>query len=261
VKRSGQLATNPPLPDDEIGRQLLHKLEFGSQNPAFFLDAEYYRLISGPDPPFLSDTAMGCDQGIDLSSADWTCGAEFVSHLVCGHEGVVTFLSPTYEVPETGEYGSGTIRLTAVRSGGGVGQISFVYSIQHLSTDDKDVSASSQWTSESRILMEDGVVRVSWLLTVHDDAVTEGDESFLVILSDIKGGASLGSQSRAVVWIRDDDQLRADAHMTSFTGAAPFEATAGEAISLQIDSRSASGQVFRYNLCRSRGLLMSLYPL
>ncbi len=75
-----------------------------------------------------------------------------------------------------GENGTGTLRITAVRTGGGVGKISFCYSIEHIGTDYRDVSLHSPWSSKRTIVMEDGVTRISWLLSIHDDAETEGDE-------------------------------------------------------------------------------------
>ncbi len=81
------------------------------------------------------------------------------------------------KVAETGENGSGTLRITAVRNGGGVGKISFSYSIQHVGTDNSDVSlVHSPWLSTRTMVMEDGVTRISWLLSIHDDAETEEDE-------------------------------------------------------------------------------------
>jgi hypothetical protein len=47
---------------------------------------------------------------------------------VCGHEGTLTLSSPLYEVVEGS--GNGTIRITAARTGGGVGAVSFKYVIQ-----------------------------------------------------------------------------------------------------------------------------------
>eukprot|EP01084_Bolivina_argentea_P204424 349108_1 len=136
-------------------------------------------VIYKPGDVPLSANMKQCHQSSNLHDNGWECynNENGGGHVLCGHEGVVTLLSSEYEVAETGENGTGTLRITAVRTGGGVGKISFCYSIEHIGTDYRDVSLlHSPWSSKRTIVMEDGVTRISWLLSINDDAETEGDE-------------------------------------------------------------------------------------
>jgi hypothetical protein len=46
-----------------------------------------------------------------------------------------------------------------------------------VSTNSSDVTDHSQWRINSKLItMAPGVIQVSWLLTIHDDADVEGDE-------------------------------------------------------------------------------------
>ena len=53
--------------------------------------------------------------------------------------------SPVYEVEE----GRGHLRLTVVRTGGGVGVVSVAYTLEHLKTDHGDVTPTARWRTSS----------------------------------------------------------------------------------------------------------------
>ncbi|KAG5178646.1 hypothetical protein JKP88DRAFT_346923 [Tribonema minus] len=240
VRRVGQRTVDPPLPPEELTRELGRAMEFGTLDPHFFDDAEVYRLAFNKSVA-LNATAAACAQGV-ASDAAWTCAPKATSHV--------------YEVDEKGD-GTGTLRLMALRTGGGMGEMSFSYAIRHLTTDGSDVTAHSQWAANAPITMAAGVIEASWLLTIHDDddveadeaswllAIhdddVEADEAFEVYLLDPRGGARLGSQRRATVWIRDDDALTTLAPASTAAGTGIAGAVAGYSAAFTVTSMTPAG--------------------
>lgn len=46
IRRSGARINDPPLPFDEMERELPHALEFGTQDPRYFASAEAFDVVS-----------------------------------------------------------------------------------------------------------------------------------------------------------------------------------------------------------------------
>ena len=112
-----------------------------------------------------------------LATADViTCRPAQVSHVVCGAPGVFAFAAPRYAIGE----GDGLLRIAVVRSGGGLGRTSVVVALSHGTTSDSDValgagaSALSAGDARIRLTFEPGVIQVSFLVTIFDDAEVEG---------------------------------------------------------------------------------------
>lgn len=49
IRRSGARVDDPPLPFDEMERELPHALEFGTQDPRYFASAEVFDVVGRPD--------------------------------------------------------------------------------------------------------------------------------------------------------------------------------------------------------------------
>lgn len=49
IRRSGARINDPPLPFDEMERELPHALEFGTQDPRYFASAEAFDVVSSID--------------------------------------------------------------------------------------------------------------------------------------------------------------------------------------------------------------------
>ena len=95
------------------------------------------------------------------------CQPKETSHVICGHYGVLSFTSPTYEVHEESSF----LRMTVVRSGGGIGTVHVSYRIQHLTTNDADVTPTAFYTSQQQIVFHPGEIEKSFLITIHDDRI------------------------------------------------------------------------------------------
>ena len=232
IRRSGQRERDPDLPFDEQRRELVFAWPYGSHDPKIFDEAEPYRVIQNIT---LRDRTHGCDQQQDAS---FLCTRPVnVSHVVCGHEGTLSWSSPTYAVPEE----DGLVRLTIRRTGGGVGAVSVRYAVHHVTTDASDVSATLGKTTATRLFFEEGAVETSVLLVIHDDRMMEGDERFFVDLVDPRGGAVLGPQFRASVVIIDDDAYKT----TSGQFAMDPNGIAGSPAALGIAAFSGAGTLQR----------------
>jgi hypothetical protein len=192
---------DPELPPDELSRELSTTIPFGSLQTDAFDEAEYYELVD-PNLVPLKEYAMNCDQGLD-SDSTFSCTPANISHVVCGHPGVFTFLSPEYEILEN----AGHIRLTVQRTGGGAGNANVSYSIQHLSTNDSDVTPTAFYAYDQVLEFNNHEIRKSFAITINDDILKEGNEKFSVFLYNPTNLSRLGNQYKTTVTILDDDFL------------------------------------------------------
>lgn len=214
MRRSGARFLDAPLPFDELTREFSFTFAYGSQHARVFDEAEAFVLAPGA---FLNESSRTCAQGIN-ADATWSCKPFSVSHRVCGHTGVFSFGSPVYAIAES----AGTITLTVRRSGGGLGTASLLYDVQHLTASANDVSPTAFYTSSQLLVFDEGVVKLSFQLTIHDDHVVEGDETFRVTLrepefdamTDASRRSHLGNQRQALVTILDDDVSATDASLS-----------------------------------------------
>ena len=99
----------------------------------------------------LNASSQSCIQGVYLNDS-WHCQGFRASHLVCGHNGVFSFLYPNFQILETGQ----NISMTVQRSGGGYGTVSINYYIRHITTNDSDVKATAFYTTSQKLVFEAG---------------------------------------------------------------------------------------------------------
>jgi len=228
------------LPDDELRRNLSYALPFGTQDPSYFDEAEVYFVADQELTP-LNASAVTCDQGLDLDTSV-SCRPTPTSHVVCGNYGTVYFESPYYEATEA----AGFVRISILRSGGGVGTVSVRYHIEHLSTDDSDITPTAFYTTSQVIEFGPGQIQQSFLITLNDDRVLEGDECFSISLSVHAGPAQLGNQRRTTVCIIDDDANRTCSLESELIGtnaeAEVLTTSAGVSLAFSIQAKSCVGE-------------------
>ena len=95
-----------------------------------------------------------------------------------------------------------SLSVTVTRSGGNAGEVSVDFS-----TADGTALAGEDFSAVSGTLVfADGEMSRNFDVTILDDSVYEGDESFSVALGNVQGGASLGTPVSAAVTILEDDQ-------------------------------------------------------
>jgi MYXO-CTERM domain-containing protein len=95
----------------------------------------------------------------------------------------------------------GTITLTATRLGGSVGAVSVNYATMPgtaSGTDFTPATGTFNWA-------DGDTAAKTVVITIGDDSLTESSEMFTVVLSNVTGGAALGTNSTITVTITDDD--------------------------------------------------------
>ncbi|KAL3778635.1 hypothetical protein HJC23_001584 [Cyclotella cryptica] len=205
IHRSGQRPQDPPLPIDELTRELSVTVPFGSIQEDAFYDAEHYFLVDPALIP-LKESAVECHYGLSLDDSISCVPYNMTSHIMCGNHGTITFDSPEYAVREDARH----LRITLQRSGGGVGEASVAYSIYPITAGYEDVTPTAHYTTNQTVVFRHGQIRASFLVTINDDRMMERNETFSVHLSNPtpSGEVRLGTQQRTIVTIIDDDAHR-----------------------------------------------------
>ena len=124
-----------------------------------FDEAEQYFLADPRHVP-LNASSVACDQRTNNMNSSFICHPFQTSNIVCGHNGVFSFLSPQYEILEDASH----IRLTIKRTGGGIGNVSVSYAVNHISTDNSDLTATESYTIEQTLFFDYHEVQKSFLI-------------------------------------------------------------------------------------------------
>lgn len=112
--------------------------------------------------------------------------------------GQLQLSSSSYPVSE----GTGTVNVTVTRTGGSDGAVSLNYAT---SNGTATAGADYQATSGTLSWSDGDATSKNFSIPITDDAGVESDETINVTLSNVQGGASLGSPASAVVTIADND--------------------------------------------------------
>jgi len=113
--------------------------------------------------------------------------------------GIIQFSGATYSVDEN----ASTVLLTITRANGSYGSSSVdVSTIVGAALDGEDY-----WFITETVMFFDGDTSKTITITILDDNVYEGDESFNVVLSNLVGEATLGNPSTAIVTIIENDEI------------------------------------------------------
>lgn len=113
--------------------------------------------------------------------------------------GSVRFASATYTVNE----GAGTATITVTRTGGTDGEVSVDYA-----TSDGTATARQDYLARSGTLtFAEGQRSLSFTVPIENDAVDEAKETVRLALSNVRGGATLGAPTNAILTITDNDTI------------------------------------------------------
>ena len=159
IRRSGARLYDT-LPFEEDTREFSINLPFGTQDPAYFTEAETYTLCGDASDPLKNHT-VSCDQGVD-GTATWVCKPYPSSYIVCGHAGVFKLQYNNYTVYESDRY----MRLYVQRSGGGCGTVSLGYYIRHVTSSSEDVTATAPYTSSQTLVFGPGMFTLSYAVQI-----------------------------------------------------------------------------------------------
>ena len=168
----------------------------------------------------LSNPAGGASLGTPS-----TASVTIVDNDAAPPSGTLAFEFSNYEITESGV----SITLNVLRSGGSFGPVTVDYA-----TTDGSAIATSDYTSTSGTLsFPNGVASQSLTVSILDDLDYEGDEQFTVALSNVTGGASLGTPAVAAVTIREDEAPPSAGHL-QFGSATYSVDEAGPSIQLAV---------------------------
>jgi len=124
--------------------------------------------------------------------------------------GTLQFSAATYTVDESGP----AIVATVTRTGGSFGAVTIDYA-----TSNGTATAGSDYTDTSGTLsFADGELNMTFNVPITDDSNYEGDETFVLDLSNVTGGAFAGAPMSATVTITENDPVP-QAGSLQFSGA------------------------------------------
>jgi serine protease AprX len=146
--------------------------------------------IGDPGP----DNASGAGLLDVVAAYDW-----LVANAGTPQPGELELGAAAYSVAED----AGSITVTVTRSGGSAGAVTVDYS-----TADGTASAGEDYQSASGTLsFLDGETARTFVVTILDDTLVEGDEDLTLLLANPTGGATLGTQDTASLTIIENDAL------------------------------------------------------
>jgi uncharacterized delta-60 repeat protein len=148
--------------------------------------------------------------------------------------GTLSFGASAYSVAEDG----GQIGVSIVRAGGFAGAVSVTfYTINVTATGGADHEAA-----EGILTFAEGETNKTLQIRIFDDALVEGDEIFLVALTNVTGGATLAGPNRVPVTIEDNDSAPGSVDREFDPGAGANALV--RALALQPDGRIVIGGAF-----------------
>ena len=111
--------------------------------------------------------------------------------------GILQFAADNYQVDETG----GSLTITVTRTNGTDGLVEVTYITEEDTASGRDYIAAQDTLRWLHGESDDKIFKIS----LYDDGLIEGDESFLLKLINPTGEAKLGSNPEAIVTITDND--------------------------------------------------------
>jgi hypothetical protein len=157
--------------------------------------------------PILDDTLFEGDETFNLNLSNVTGGANLGTQTMATvtiieddpppPAGSLQFSAPAFNIVESGA----SVTITVTRTGGSAGDVTVDYA-----SSNGGATAGSDYTATAGTLdYADGVTSQSFSVPILDDSLFEGDETLNLNLSNVSGGASLGTPAAASVAIADDD--------------------------------------------------------
>lgn len=172
-----------------------------------FLDSDTIKMV---DIPLVEESAVEGSETVNLTLSNPTgearLGAQRKALLVIDDNdtipaGVIQFSATAFSTSEE----SGTVAIPIER----IGDTSGMVSVQ-VTTSDDTATASADYTAVNQVVtFLDGEDIRFVDVEILSDGETEGSETVNLTLSNVSGGAQIGSQDSAVLLIHDDDTVPA----------------------------------------------------
>jgi hypothetical protein len=113
--------------------------------------------------------------------------------------GVIEFSASNYTVLES----SGKITINVVRTNGTFGEAG----VDYVLSDATAIAGEDYIAGNGTLIFADGETSKTITVTILDNSVFEGSKTIDLSLSNVSGGASLGSQNTAVITIEEDELI------------------------------------------------------
>ena len=113
--------------------------------------------------------------------------------------GVLQFSGATYSTTED----SANVVLTVTRTSGSFGEVS----VDYTATDGTATASNDYQVASGTLVFADGETSKTIDVTILDDVTYEGDEVFTLALSNVLGGAAMGTQSSSQITITENDPI------------------------------------------------------
>jgi hypothetical protein len=134
-------------------------------------------------------TANGLGEGLWSNTLTFRVGTQ---------SGVLRLSAADYSVNE----GDGYVTITVTRTGGSAGTVS----VDYATTDDTAIAGSDYSEAQGTLNWDDGDAEAkTFPVTLIDDVLIEGNETLIISLGNVQGGAALGVPDTAVLTITDND--------------------------------------------------------
>jgi hypothetical protein len=134
-------------------------------------------------------TANGLGEGLWSNTLTFRVGTQ---------SGVLRLSAADYNVNE----GDGYVTITVTRTGGNAGAVS----VDYATTDDTAIAGSDYSEAQGTLNWDDGDAEAkTFPVTLIDDVLIEGNETLIISLGNVQGGAALGVPDTAVLTITDND--------------------------------------------------------
>ena len=156
-----------------------------------------------------------------------------ISRAAAPKPGTLAFSSSAYSVAEDGT----SVNITVNRTGGSDGSVSVKYA-----TSNGTAAAGSDYTAAGGTLtFADGQTSNTFTVAVIDDTVYDGDKTVNLTLSNVTGGAALGTQNTAVLTITDNEV--AQPGTLAFSSGTYSVAEDGTSVTITVDRTGGSDGV------------------
>ena len=146
--------------------------------------------------------------GATLGSPD-TASLTIIENDSLPQPGNLQFGVSSYSVSESG----GSVTVTVIRSGGADG----VVGVNYTTADGTAVAGDDYVAASGTLTFADGDTSESFTVAILDDTLDEGDENFVLSLSNPTGGAAIGNPASSSLTIIDDDAPNNDVDGDGYT--------------------------------------------
>lgn len=162
--------------------------------------------------PIVNDAMVEPTESLNVNMSDvtgstqggWSATVNILNDDVAASPGKLQLSSATYSVSEAG----GAVTITVSRVDGSDGTVSVQYSTSDGATGFSGLTAyaGGDYTSKSGTLtFGPGETSKTFTVSITNDTSVEKNEVFTVSLKNVSGGAQLGTTTKAVVTIQEDD--------------------------------------------------------